>query len=70
MKRHNKPMSHGATLSRIEKIDKSQISKAHLKGDTSPTPLCPVCPYFFLGHAGHILDISFFQEEIGITPCY
>jgi hypothetical protein len=59
MKSHIKPVSHGATLARIEKIYKSQIPKVHLKRDTSPTLLCPVCPYFFLGtcgtHTGHIL---------------
>jgi hypothetical protein len=70
MKSHNKPVSHGATLAKIEKIDKSQIPKAHLKRDTLPTLLCPVCPYFFLGtcrtHTGHILfsDMNDFRRML------
>jgi hypothetical protein len=63
MKSHIKPVSHGATLAKIEKIDKSQIPKAHLKRDTLPTLLCPVCPYFAWDMRDTYWTYPFFRKK-------
>jgi hypothetical protein len=63
MKRHNKPMSHGATLSRIEKFYKNQFFIPPLKRDTSPTLLCPVCPYFAWDMRDTYWTYPFFRKK-------